>query len=109
MIEKQNRFMTHLASLILFAQNNGFKITGGELYRTQEQQDIYIQQGKSKTKYSKHIKRLAIDLNFFKNDKLTYEKEELQFIGDYWEGLHPDNKWGGNWNTLIDTPHFQTK
>lgn len=106
-------FLQDTVKLINKAKEMDFKITGGELYRTQDQQQIYYDKGKSKTMRSKHLKRLAIDLNFFiknKNGKrvLTYKKENIQKLGDYWESLNLDgkNEWGGNWS-FKDTNHFQ--
>ena len=54
-----------------------------------------------------HLKRCAIDLNFFKDGKLTYDIPTLKPVGDYWESLHPKNQWGGNWKSFKDVPHFQ--
>ena len=105
--DKQFEFIKDVALLILHVSNKGWKVTGGELFRTPEQQKIYLDSGKSKTMNSKHLQKLAIDLNFFKpNGDLTYNKEELQWIGDFWESLSDKNKWGGNWESFVDTPHF---
>jgi len=111
-VEQQNAFIKDAARLILEAQKFGLKVTAGELYRTQEQQDIYYRTGKSKLKHSLHQDRMAIDLNFFKRTttgemELTYNKADIQKLGDWWETLSPQNKWGGNWSGFIDTPHFQ--
>lgn len=107
--DHQNKFMTHLAMLILEAQDLGFKVTGGELMRTREQQKVYYTTGKSKTMNSYHLNKLAIDLNFFKDGKLTYDKKDLQKLGDYWESLDKLNSWGGNWKSFLDTPHFERR
>ena len=56
---------------------------------------------------SKHLKRLAIDFNFFINGELTYDKNRLQLLGDFWENLNEKNRWGGNFKAFIDTPHFE--
>jgi len=111
-VEQQNAFLKDAARLILEAQKFGLVVTGGELYRTQEQQDIHYKAGRSKLKHSLHQDRMAIDLNFFKKSgmgvmELTYNKADIQPLGDWWEKLTPLNRWGGNWSGLIDTPHFQ--
>lgn len=115
-VAKQNEFLTHVALLILQAQDMGFVVTGGELWRTPEQQEIYFRIGKSKTLISKHLDRLAIDLNFFKDgiyinglENKSEVKEILQPIGFYWESLHPENKWGGNFTNIFDSPHFERR
>lgn len=107
MVSEQNDFLLDVCKLIHFATNNGWKVSGGELYRTDEQQKIYFAQKKTLTMNSNHLRRLAIDINFFKNDKLTYDKDDLAGIGKYWESLNPKNRWGGNFKNLIDTPHFE--
>jgi hypothetical protein len=110
--DKQWEFLKDFSLLISFCDRKGIKVTGGELYRTEYQQKEYIKKGLSKTMKSKHLKRLAIDLNFFIKGKYVVNKKELQFIGDFWESLNPKNKWGGNFNQgvkngFIDTPHFE--
>lgn len=102
----QAEFLQHAALLITKAHDLGLAPTAGELYRTPEQQLLYLKAGKTKTANSLHTQRLAIDLNFFKNGKLTYDKAELAPLGAFWESLHPLNSWGGNGKTLVDTPHF---
>jgi hypothetical protein len=106
LIDDQASFLLHVSRLVQFATGKGFVVTGGELYRSAEQQEIYLRTGRSKTMNSLHLKRLAIDLNFFLNGKLTYDKKLLAPLGEYWESLHPLNSWGGNGISIVDTPHF---
>ena len=109
----QRIFTLNVSKLIAFAYEKKIELTFGEAYRTTAQQLLYVQSGKSKTMNSKHLKRLAVDFNFFKNGNLTYKWEDVKAIGDYWESLHPMNRWGGDWNKndrkdgFIDTPHFE--
>ena len=105
--QQQAAFLLDACKLIEHATELGWTVTGGELYRTQEQQQIYFNTGKSKTMESNHLKRLAIDLNFLKNGQPVWDKAELQPIGDYWESLNPLNRWGGNFKSLPDVPHFE--
>ena len=111
-IEQQSAFLKDAARLILEAPKFGLIVTAGELYRTQEQQDIHYKAGRSRLKHSLHQDRLAIDLNCFIQKttgemELTYNKADIQKLGDWWESLSNQNKWGGNWSGFIDTPHFQ--
>lgn len=107
LVKEQNEFLKDVARLIDYATNKGIVLTGGELFRTKEQQSIYVNTGKSKTFNSNHLRRLAIDFNFFIDGVLTYEKEKIQCLGDFWECLNPEkNRWGGNWK-FVDTPHFE--
>ena len=106
LVDHQAAFLLDMGRLVQKATELGFVVTGGELARTPEQQAIYVKTGRSKTMNSIHLKRCAIDLNFFKNGKLVYDKVSLAPLGVYWESLHPLNSWGGNGVKLEDTPHF---
>ena len=105
--EEQAAFLLDACKLIQYATQFGWRVTGGELARTPEQQEIYFKTGKSKTMQSNHLRRLAIDLNFLKDGQPVYDKAALQTLGDYWEGLNKLNRWGGNFLNFTDTPHFE--
>jgi hypothetical protein len=107
MVVEQAAFLLDACKLIEYATQQGWTITGGELYRTAEQQEIYLKTGRSKTMASKHLKRCAIDLNFFKDGKLVWDRQQLAPLGQYWESLNPKNRWGGNFKSLVDVPHFE--
>lgn len=108
LVEHQAAFLMDLVKLLEVATASGFLVTGGELYRTAEQQEIYVKQGKSKTRDSNHLRRLAIDLHFFKGGKLVSSRDELRPVGEFWESLYPGvNRWGGNFKSIVDTPHFE--
>lgn len=106
--DQQFEFAKDIALLLNYIERKGWKVTFGEAWRTQEQQDIYLDEGKTTVSHSKHQDRLAIDLNFFHPDTgYTASKEDVQPFGDFWESLNDHNKWGGNWDSFQDTPHFQ--
>jgi len=105
--ENQIIFSLNIADLIFFANSVGIGLTFGDAYRSEFLQKHYLAIGKSKTMNSMHLKRLAVDFNFFIDGKLTYNKKTLQSLGNYWEGLHPKNRWGGNFLKFTDTPHFE--
>ena len=105
--QKQEIFTSNVAKLIMFAEANGLKCRARELQRTIEQQEIYLKNGKSKTAKSNHLNSCAIDIYFFKNGKMLENKNEMQFLGDYWESLHQENTWGGNYKLFLDCPHFE--
>ena len=114
LLHEQSVFLLHVAELIRKASELGFLASGGELYRTSEQQALHVQNGRSKTMKSLHLKRLAIDLNFFREAPdgaltLTYEIQELRALGEFWESLDPANRWGGNWTSFKDAPHFERR
>lgn len=106
LVSDQAAFLLDVCKLIQFASAQGFTVTAGELYRTPEQQEIYMKTGRSATMNSMHLKRLAVDLNFIISGQLIGNKATLAPLGAYWESLNPMNSWGGNGVRLVDTPHF---
>ena len=109
LVAEQAAFLLDVAKLINKATELGFVVTGGELARTPEQQAIYVKTGRSKTMTSIHLKRCAIDLNFFVNGKLCYDIPTLKPVGEYWESLNTKNSWGGHWKSFKDVPHFERR
>ena len=114
LVREQSVFLLHVSELIRKAFELGFIASGGELYCTPEQQALHVQNGRSKTMKSLHLKRMAIDLNFFREApdgtlKLTYDIEELRALGEFWETLDPANRWGGHWTSFKDVPHFERR
>lgn len=111
--DKQANFLVDVARLIFWCSAHGYKVTAGELYRTEYQQAEYVRKGYSKTHHSKHMERLAIDLNFWISGLSMWEikdpkmlKLSLQEVGNYWESLRKENEWGGNWD-FFDPAHFE--
>lgn len=114
LVREQSIFLLHVAELIKKASELGFLASGGELYRTTEQQALHVKNGRSTTMNSQHLKRLAVDINFFVpvpdgDLRLTYDVEDLRPLGEFWEGLDEANRWGGNWSSFKDTPHFERR
>ena len=107
LVKEQAAFLLDVTELIRHATDAGFVVTGGELSRTPEQQAIYFKTGRSKTMNSIHLKRCAIDLMFFKNGKIIWDKETIAPLGQFWESLHVKNRWGGNFSNIVDCPHFE--
>lgn len=115
MVREQFEFLRDTLALMDFAIRSGFTITYGEVSRTLEQQQIYFNTGKSKTMNSRHLVKMAIDLNFIRDGKLIYDAETLAPVGRFWMSLNPKNRWGGDWNhngntkdeNWHDTPHFE--
>jgi predicted chitinase len=114
LVREQSVFLLHVCELIRKAGELGFSASGGELFRTPEQQALHVKNGRSTTMASQHLKRLAIDLNFFREGAdgrplLVYDVETLRPIGQYWESLDAANRWGGHWTNFKDTPHFERR
>lgn len=105
--QHQFEFLKDLAILIQYAERLGFELTGGELERKKEMQDIYFKDGRSKTLDSLHLKKLAIDLNLFIAGVYQTSSEAYRVLGLFWESLSPYNRWGGNFTTIKDGNHFE--
>ena len=101
----QERFSEHLCALMAFALHKGYGVRMGEVFRTAEQQAIYLKTGRSKTMNSMHLKKCAADLHFTKDGQLCYPEE----IGKYWESLDPLNSAGMFWKSFKDSPHFERR
>ena len=107
--QEQQVFVQQVAQLILRANSLGVNLTFGEAYRTKKQQEIYVQEGKSRTMDSYHLNRLAIDFNFFIDGQLISRHPHISFLGNYWESLDPLNRWGGHFDHFYDGGHFERK
>ena len=121
--EHQQAFNRDLAKLTLFANAMRVNLTQGEGYRTQDQQKLYYYgktvhpddgelvvinaKKRTRTMNSNHLKRLAVDFNFFIRGKLFYRHQLIDEIGRYWVSLDPLNRWGGNFTNFYDAPHFE--
>lgn len=123
--ERQSLFAFNFHKLIEFIYSQGFEISFGEFYRPPEMQKIYFNTGRSKTMDGLHPKRLAGDLNFFKNGVMLFQDPKnyiadatfIKPIGEFWMSLNTDNVWGSDWNrnhdivddTFHDPYHFECK
>ncbi|QEE51038.1 M15 family metallopeptidase [Flavobacterium alkalisoli] len=107
MRKKQSIFLKNVALLILWAYENGYELTAGELLRTEEQQQIYLKKGLTKTTHSRHQDKLAIDLNLFVNGVYQSQREPYKPLAEKWKSLHPDNVAGYDWGW--DANHFEMK
>lgn len=119
--ETQSTFLFNLHKLIGWAFENGYELTGGELSRTKDQQILYFEgltlqkfgfeikivsaKRLSKTMFSAHLEKRAIDLNLFINGEYKTDKDSHKPLGEYWKSLHPKNVWGGDWGW--DANHYE--
>ncbi len=105
LLEKQMKFAELLTYFLYRLFELGYRVTFGEVWRTKEQQEIYVKKKLSKTMNSKHLERLAVDLNFFKDGKWLAERDELVEVGQVWKSMDQECVWGGDWGW--DGGHFQ--
>lgn len=100
--EKQQKFTFLVSQLISWAYGNGYRMTFGEAYRTPEQAALNAQKGIGISN-SLHTKRLAVDLNLFKDGQYLTSTEDYAAVGEYWESLDSECAWGGRFK---DGNHF---
>ena len=91
--EKQVKFTHMVALLILHAEQLGYELTLGDCYR-----DDRCPYG---LKNSLHKKRLAVDLNLFKDGNYLTLTNDYLPLGKYWESI--GGTWGGRFQ---DGNHF---
>ena len=80
--QKQSKFAKMVSLLILFAYELNYEITFGDAYATT---------GHSEQSF--HYKRLAIDLNLFKNGEYLKSTKSHEPLGLFWESI--GGTWGG--------------
>ena len=116
--DDQWRFLRDVALLIQYAERLGFKLTGGQLERSDEEQARLRAEGKSRITRSRHQDRLAIDLNLFEwrstpstTPDWVYltSTESHRPLGEFWESLDEHNVWGGRWTRFPDGNHYERK
>lgn len=105
--DKQKIFSLNVAKFIIWIYQSGYTVSFGEAYRTPEQAAIYAKTGKGVID-SLHCKRLAIDLNLFKDGVYISDGLVPDWIslGRYWESLHILNRAGVNFKRK-DSNHFE--
>jgi hypothetical protein len=89
-----------VARLIIKAHELGYRVTLGDAYRSPECAKRMHELGLGIIN-SLHTKRLAIDLNFFKDGVYITNTSQLEDIGEWWESI--GGSWGGRFN---DGNHF---
>jgi hypothetical protein len=93
--DAQKKFARLVGDLLVWVYRQpGLAVTFGEAYRTKEQAEWYAERGIG-IKDSNHTKRLAIDLNLFKDGVYQTDSASYAALGRYWESLDPACRWGG--------------
>jgi hypothetical protein len=109
--EKQRAFVHNIGRLIIWAYGNDLELSFGEAQRSVAQAQANAAAGTGISN-SLHLRRLAIDLNLFKDLSLEGDEDIYQTdsgayytLGQYWKSLHPLNRWGGDFSKP-DGNHF---
>jgi len=105
--EKHQIFTLNVARLIMWANEQGYRLTFGEAHRPQITADYYAAHGIG-IKNSQHCKRLAVDFNLFVDGQYMQDSESYARLGVAWEALHEKNRWGGRFK-IMDGNHFEMR
>ena len=102
-----------------------FDITVIEGKRSQERQNMLVEQGKSKTKFGKHVQGKAVDIAPYPID--WNARDDFHYLGGFVLGIATQMglnvRWGGDWsdsslsenqrttkdNSFDDLVHFEIK
>lgn len=83
--QKQSEFAKRIPLLVLYAYALGYEVTYG---------DFEAKTGHRKGSF--HYKKLAADINLFKDRKYLKDTKSHEPLGLFWELL--GGSWGGRWN-----------
>ena len=97
----------HLVAVVEKAREKvDFLVTEG--LRTKERQAFLVKSGKSQTQNSRHLYGLAVDLCDCDG---CYDIPDMHEIAKAMKAaaieLEVPIRWGGDWKTFKDTPHFE--
>lgn len=86
---RQRLFARLLAKLILWAYEQGYEVTFGDVWAKPRSPLEH-------TANSFHYQRLAADLNLFREGRYLTRTEDHAPLGALWRKLHPLCTWGGD-------------
>ena len=87
-----------------------FTVTEG--LRSKERQEALVKDGKSQTMNSRHLTGHAADIICYDEEgngtwDMSYYRRAADAILKAGNELNVNVEWGGNWESLVDGPHFQ--
>lgn len=101
--KKQSEFALALAKLIIWAYRQGYEVTIGDVWSRPWDVVNLINKILRHVKNSFHHKKLAADLNLFKDGKYLRKLEDHLPLGLKWEAL--GGSWGGRFGNK-DANHY---
>ena len=101
--QKQRRFTRLQGELIAWAFENGYELTDGDAYRDPRVHGALGEKKGYGHKDSGHKNRLGRDYNLFINNKYCASTEDYKPLGEKWESMDNDARWGGR---FADGNHF---
>jgi hypothetical protein len=104
--ERQRLLMRLLPRLIDKAHELGYELTIGDGYRDPRTYGLPGEAIGYGQRWSNHKLRLAIDLNLFRDGQYLTASDDHKPLGEFWESLHPECRWGGRFS---DGNHYEVK
>jgi len=115
----QSLHVLNVALLVRWAYAHGYELTFGDAYRDpllakinsglygliEKTTGAITWLARRGSKDSLHCKRLATDLNLFRNGVYLSLTEDHRELGRHWESIHNLNRWGGRYG---DGNHYET-
>lgn len=95
--QKQSLFARLVPRLLDQAFYLGFETTLGETYRSPEEAARLAKLGIG-IKNSLHTKKLAIDINLFRDGRYLSSTAAHRPLGEWWERQHELARWGGRFS-----------
>ncbi len=89
-------FTKNLPELLHYIHDQGYECTLGDAYRSPKAFGKIGEKGPYGHPKSAHKRRLAIDLNLFKDGRYLRKTSDHAKFGEFWKRLHPLNRWGGD-------------
>jgi len=94
--EAQELFILLLPILLDYIHSKGYRTRGGDLYRDPRVfGEIGERLGYGHPK-SGHKRKLALDINLFRNGVYLNKTEDHKEFGEWWKKQHPLCRWGGD-------------
>ena len=109
-IGERQRLLTRLLPRLLDkAHELGYELTIGDGFRDPRVFGLPGEAVGYGARWSCHKLRLAIDLNLFRDGVYLTRTEDHRPLGEFWESLHPECKWGGNFKAGADGNHYSIR
>ena len=102
--QSQREFALDIAHLIFHIYEMGYECTFGDAFRDPRSHGKMGEPGPYGNINSNHKRRLAVDLNLFKDGQYLTDGEAHRPFAEYWEGLRPENRSGIRYN---DANHYE--
>ena len=96
--QQQRLFSRLIAEHTLWLYEKGYECTEGDAYRDPRSHGKIGERIAYGKKNSNHKRRLAKDINLFKDEVWLTKTSDHEISGARWESRHPLCRWGGHYD-----------